>query len=134
MPSEAFREQLGQLEEEKKKVGEKLAEAENSVVHNVPSQVYLQYLTLQRELLGKVNALLTQQYEMAKIEEAREDLSFNIIDSAVAPVHPSKPKRLLIVGVAFVGGLFLSIFVAFFLEYVQKMKAIEKESSESKRG
>lgn len=120
---EEFRTELGDLQQKKEETADKLAEAEQTgIVHNVPSQVYLQYLTLQRELLGRVNALLTQQYELAKIEEAKEDLTFQVIDKAVPPARPSWPQKPLIVSVAFVSGLFLSVFLAFFLEYIRKMQ------------
>jgi uncharacterized protein involved in exopolysaccharide biosynthesis len=124
---EEFRNQFAELEQQKTDMVSPLSDEErNGVVHDVPSQVYLQYLTLQRELLGRVNALLTQQFELAKIEEAKEDLSFNVIDKAVPPVRPSKPKKLLNIAIAFTTGLFMSLFFAFFLEYIRKMKEAEK--------
>lgn len=62
-------------------------------VRQVPQQVYLQYLILKRELLAKMSALLTQQYEMAKMDEVREDLAFQIVDPAILPRYKNKPKR-----------------------------------------
>ena len=73
------------------------------VVKGVPQQVYLQYLTLQRNVLTQVNSLLTQQYEMAKIEESKNDLVFQVIDSAQVPEKRSRPKRKQMVMMAFVG-------------------------------
>lgn len=95
---------------------------EQKVVSAVPQQVYLQYLTLRRELLGKVNALLTQQYEMAKIEEAKEELNFQVIDWAKVPMRKYKPKRAQIVMITFVLSLFLSVFYVFSRDYLQKIK------------
>lgn len=92
------------------------------VVKNIPQQVYLQYLTLRRELLGQVNALLTQQYEMAKIDEAKEDLNFQVIDWARVPGKRLKPKRRQIVMTAFAMSLFLAVFYAFFREYLAKIR------------
>ena len=111
------------LEKKKEKIGAKLNGT--MVAKDIPQQVYLQYLTLRRELLIKMNALLTQQYEMAKIEEAREELSFQVIDSAEAPEKRFKPKRKQIVMVAFFASIFLAVFLAFFLEYIEKMKAAQ---------
>jgi uncharacterized protein involved in exopolysaccharide biosynthesis len=125
-PFEEFREDLSELKQKKEEIESKLTEEEKSgMVRNVPSQVYLQYLTLQRELSGRVNALLTQQYELAKIEEAKEDLSFQVIDPAVPPIRNSKPQKLLMTAIAFVGGFFLSVFLAFFLEYLDRMRKME---------
>lgn len=109
-----------QIEDKKTQLKEKLQQA--SVIKDVPQQVYLQYLTLRRELLGKINALLTQQYEMAKIEEAKEDLAFQVIDPAISPLIRFKPRRKQIVMLAFCGSLAMSIFLVFFIEYLKKIR------------
>ncbi|EIJ41414.1 capsular exopolysaccharide biosynthesis protein [Beggiatoa alba B18LD] len=41
-----------------------------------------------------------------------------IVDAAVTPTRPDKPKKLKVVAIAFVFGLFFSIFLAFLLEYL----------------
>ncbi len=126
---EEFRENLKDIEQQKDKIQNQLKGAERSgVVKNVPAQVYLQYLTLQRELLGRTNALLLQQYEMAKIQEVKEDLAFQMIDKAIVPRSPVYPNIRLNVVVAFLGAIFLSVFVIFFNEYVQQVKAKEKSA------
>lgn len=58
----------------------------------------LQLAHIERGLLtkGKVLEMLTQQMELARIEEARETLSFQVIDRAIAPEKKSKPKRATI--------------------------------------
>lgn len=91
-----------------------------AVVHDVPQQVYLQYLSLHRELLGKLNAFLAQQYEMAKMEEARDDLSFSIIDQAVLPRERFKPNRRLIVCIAFLAACCTAVFAAFAYEWARR--------------
>jgi len=124
---EDIRGELSNLETQKQALSSKIQEEEKEgIVRGVPSQVYLQYLTLQRELLGRVNALLTQQYELAKIEEAKEDLTFQVIDKAVPPERYSWPKKIVIIPLAFAGGLFFSLFFAFFLDYIRKMKEAER--------
>jgi tyrosine-protein kinase Etk/Wzc len=112
--------ELNSLLSQKVDLEKKLAEA--NVVKNVPQQVYLTYLMLRRELLAKVNALLTTQYEMAKIEEAKEDLAFQVIDKAVPPVHKFAPKRAQICIMSFMAALFGAIFLAFFREYIRRVK------------
>jgi uncharacterized protein involved in exopolysaccharide biosynthesis len=88
------------------------------IVKGVPQQVYLEYLTLRHGLLNQVNGLLTQQYEMAKIDEAKEDLNFQVVDWAQVPVKRFKPQRTSIVITSFVLSLFLAIFYALFREYL----------------
>jgi uncharacterized protein involved in exopolysaccharide biosynthesis len=108
------------LQEQVDTLRQKIDEAK--VVHEVPQQVYLQYLTMRQELMGRMNALLTQQYEMAKIEESKEDLSFQVIDWARVPVKKYWPKRAQIVVTVFVLSGFLSVFYVFFRDYWKKMK------------
>lgn len=114
---------LSALLTQKEDLEKKLAEAR--VVPNVPQQVYLSYLMLRRELLGKMNALLTTQYEMAKIEESKEDLAFQVIDRAVPPMKKFKPKRAQICIMAFFASLFVAVLLAFGREYLAHMKALE---------
>ena len=66
---------------------------------------------------------------MAKIEEAREDLAYQVIDPARVPIARFKPKRREIVMVSFMTSLFFAIFLVFFLDYVSKMKRSAKSTS-----
>jgi uncharacterized protein involved in exopolysaccharide biosynthesis len=95
------------------------------IVRDVPQQVYLQYLTVRQELMTRMNALLSQQYEMAKIEESKEDLSFQVIDWARVPIKKFKPKRAQIVIAAFVLSGFLGVFYVFSADYFRRMKESE---------
>lgn len=69
------------------------------------------YQTLVTEELGR-GELLTE-YDLIKIEAAREGYLLQQIDVAEAPEKKSKPKRALIVAVATVAGLFIGLLVAF---------------------
>lgn len=92
----------------------------------------LTYARLKREVIvhEKVMELLTQQYELARIEEAKEDVSFQIIDQAVPPVKKYKPKSRLNVMLAGVVSLMLGIFLIFFWEYIQKARAQARTHTE----
>lgn len=69
---------------------------------------------LQRDLATKqkVFDLLTEQLELAKIEEAKEALSFQVIDEAVPPAEPSQPNRPFVVLAGALISLFLGMLVA----------------------
>ena len=84
----------------------------------------LQFARLKRDALiqQKVFELLTQQLELAKIEEAKDDITFQVIDPAIPPENRIKPKRTQNVLLAGVVSLFLGIFLVFFLEYLDKNK------------
>jgi uncharacterized protein involved in exopolysaccharide biosynthesis len=64
--------------------------------------------------------LLLNQYELAKIDEARSATIIQVIDKATPPEKKAKPKRALMVVLATCMGLFFSVFLAFFLEYKEK--------------
>jgi hypothetical protein len=53
-------------------------------------------LYLQTKIQQTVFELLTQQYEMAKVQEAKEIPSVKVLDVAVVPTKRSFPPRLLI--------------------------------------
>lgn len=89
------------------------------IVKDVPQQVYLQYLTIRKNLLTQLNGMLSQQYMMAKIEESRDDMAFQVVDPAKEPIQRFKPRRKLIVITAFVVSLFVGIMAAFLLEYIE---------------
>lgn len=108
---------LSELEEMKTDVEASLS------VKDVPQQVYLQYLTMRRNLLVQINGLLTQQYEMARIEEAKEDLAFQVVDSARVPEKKSRPNRTRVVFSNFIASIFLGIFTAFLFERIQILRA-----------
>lgn len=67
-------------------------------------------LELSREMTIQANllALLRQQFEMAKIEEKKEDLYLRVLDAPNVPVFKTSPKRRIIVLVVFFLGLLAS--------------------------
>lgn len=69
---------------------------------------------------------LTKQYEMAKLNEARDSSSLQILDTAVPPVRKSKPSRALIVSLATVAAFFVSVVIAFVQEYLGMMPERDK--------
>ena len=83
----------------------------------------VEYVRLLRELKLQEALFeqLSKQYELAKLNEARDSSSIQVLDEAVAPVTKSKPKRSLIVILATITALFCSIFLIFIQEYFSKM-------------
>jgi len=89
----------------------------------------LQYIRLKREALTqeKVFELLTQQYEMARIEEAKDEITFQVIDRAIPPEKRIKPKRRQQVMLAGAVSLFAGVFLVFFLEYLANLKETKEQ-------
>lgn len=72
-----------------------------------------------------VYSLLTSQFEQAKIAEARDMPSVQILDRAVPAERKSKPITVLNMAIAGTVSLFVGILLAFFLEYVGDIKKRE---------
>lgn len=71
-----------------------------------------------------VYILLTQQLEQAKIGEAQDTPLVQVLDRAVPAFYKSKPKTLLNMVIAGAVSLFLGIFLAFFVEYIQRQRLL----------
>lgn len=84
-----------------------------------------QYLKLVRDakIQETLFEFLTQQYEMARIQEAKDSPTIQVLDVATPPDKKAKPKRSVIVIFSTFAAVFSSIFFAFIREYLEKMKA-----------
>ena len=58
-----------------------------------------------------------QQYEIARIDEQKEEILINILDVAVPAVKVSKPKKIFILLLAGFLGIGISIPVILYREY-----------------
>ena len=68
------------------------------------------------KLLLEIEALQTLEIDFSKISLARID------EVAVVPVKPIKPRKLLIMALALVGGLFVGLFMALIVAAYGKHK------------
>lgn len=80
-------------------------------------------LTREVKVQETVFNLLTAQYEQAKIAEARDTPTVQFLDRAVPADRKSKPIVRLNMAIAGVLSLLLGIFLAFFLEYLERVRA-----------
>ncbi len=67
--------------------------------------------------------LLAKQFELAKIDEAKDSAVVQVMDKAIEPDRKSKPKRSLIVLLSALAALFLGILSAFVREGMARAKA-----------
>ena len=84
---------------------------ENTPLGQIPEK-QLELTRLTREMLVQeaIYISLVQQYESAKISEAREDTKFSVIDRAVPPERHIKPKKATNALFAGIIWLFISLF------------------------
>ncbi len=111
----ALREQLRQIEQ-----GQRGASDIFLPTDRVPD-LGVQYARLLREVKYQeaLLELLTQQYEMARIQEAKDTPTLQILHAATVPERKAKPSRRRIVLVALAASLFAGVFTAFCLEYLE---------------
>jgi len=64
--------------------------------------------------------LLMKQYELAKLDEARDAVVIQVIDRAVPPERKSRPKKATIVLLTTVTMFFLAVFIVLFHEHPRK--------------
>ena len=87
-------------------------------------ELALQYARLFRQVKVQETlfTLLTSQYEQAKIAEARDTPTVQVLDSGVPADKRSRPRVLLNTAVAGVLALMIGVFVAFFLDYRARVR------------
>ncbi len=76
-----------------------------------------------------VYELLAKQYELAKIDEARDSSVVQVMDKAIEPDRKSRPKRTLIVLLSAFAALIVSIVLAFVRESMTKANADPQQAS-----
>ncbi len=78
------------------------------------------------EIQNAIHKILTQQFEQAKIMEAKQTPTLQVLDWAVPPIYKDRPKRSLIVLGAFFFSAVLSIFFIFAVEKWRTLKTIQQ--------
>ncbi|MDD5433883.1 MAG: GNVR domain-containing protein, partial [Nitrospira sp.] len=118
-----LKKRLQELEEGNNIPGKALSKNIFIPTNEIPG-LSLQYVRLLRD--AKVQQtlfeLLTQQYEMARIQEAKDTPTVQVLDMAQVPEVRSRPKRTQIVLFNTVTAAFFAMFAAFFMEYREKAK------------
>jgi len=69
--------------------------------------------------------LLSKQYELARIDEAKESSNIQILDKAVPAEKKSKPQRLFILMGSIISGFILAVFFIFIRETYFSSKRIK---------
>ncbi|MCH8068556.1 MAG: hypothetical protein IID16_04705 [Candidatus Marinimicrobia bacterium] len=91
----------------------------------------IQLARLQREveIQNALFTFLTQQYEEAKIQEAKDTPTVQVLDEAVLPIKRSKPNRKFIVFAAGLSALVLSGLLSFIWESWNALKVREHQGN-----
>jgi uncharacterized protein involved in exopolysaccharide biosynthesis len=96
----------------------------------VPTEQFtLGQITRERQAALAVYTELRKQLELARISEAKENISFKVLDAPFIPERPFKPKKILIVLFSAVGSFFFAVFLVFFRQFVKNLKARGNEKT-----
>ena len=127
-----LRKQLYVMESGRGSKGVSLGDRSHLSMVTVPT-LALTYARAMRELKVQESlyAMLTSQYEQAKLTEARDTPTVQVLDSAIPAERKSRPSishNMMIAGVlSFIVGIFLS----FGLDYVERVRAQQEEQPTS---
>ncbi|MEZ4485102.1 MAG: Wzz/FepE/Etk N-terminal domain-containing protein [Syntrophotaleaceae bacterium] len=119
----------GQLRKlEQSPVGQGVSEDIFIATSDVP-ELGIQYARVLRDFKVQETLfeLLTKQYEVAKINEAKNTSTIQILDDAAVPDRKSKPKRSLIVMAVTACVGFFAIMTAFVREYLAVMPEDDRQ-------
>jgi uncharacterized protein involved in exopolysaccharide biosynthesis len=103
----------------------RVGEAGNAGLDNLGRLRDVKYYEFLYELLAK-------QYELAKIDEAKDATVVQVMDSAVEPDRKSKPKRALIVILTALVASFLAVIWAFIKEAGERTRQNPEQASRLK--
>ena len=77
--------------------------------------------------------ILARQFEIAKLDEAREGAVVQVVDKAIPPDRRSSPKRSMVVVVSTILGFFLGILIALVKAGIKEMRSHEGTSFKLER-
>jgi uncharacterized protein involved in exopolysaccharide biosynthesis len=75
----------------------------------------------------KIYNLIAQQLETSMMAEVKENFAFKVIDPPMVPDKKAKPKRTQMILLSFLISVFMGVFLAFLMEYLEKAKSKEGE-------
>ena len=88
-------------------------------------------IMMERKVAQQVYEQLRGQLESVKIDEAREQIQFKVLDAPFVPEERFKPNRRMIVVLAFVASVFIAIFLSFLFEFIAKQKKVRQDQQDS---
>ena len=122
---EELKEQIASIEEGIRELRESISHIQKSPRVDAPAVILLQ-----ANLAGKEMSLSGLKGMYRKVQLANSPISSEnteVSDPTIKPRGPVSPKKLLNMTVAAVVGLMAAMMLAFFLEYLQKVKEGEKQ-------
>lgn len=119
---EELRGSLRELEEGKR--GERLSTKSIFIPTAKIPDLALQYARLLRDakVQETLYGFLTQQYEMARIQEAKDSPTVQVLDVAKVPERKARPKRTVIIVLFTLTAALGAVFICLLMEKLQELK------------
>ena len=96
-----------------------LIEAQERELDFLPArELELARLIRDAKVTEELYILLRTRYEEARISEAMQTADVHVIDDAILPESPVKPRKMLNIAIGVVLGTFLGVGIAFLAEFV----------------
>jgi uncharacterized protein involved in exopolysaccharide biosynthesis len=112
----SLRKQLLRLESGRQQAGADSGEKDDASFESIKSLRDVKYYQMLYELLAK-------QYELARLEEAKDPTLIQILDKAAVPERKIRPRPMLYMFIGILAGLIVGIGGAFALDRMQKSSA-----------
>jgi tyrosine-protein kinase Etk/Wzc len=117
-----------QIDQLQKQIEQMKAGTGNGASSSLPmskmTQLGAEYFNLQSDVTVQqaILSVLKQQYETTKFQEMDDSSVFQVIEKAEMPEVRSGPRRSMIAVMATVAGFFISLLLAFVIEYFEKAR------------
>jgi capsular exopolysaccharide synthesis family protein len=121
---EILSEQLSQIEAE---LSQARQEYETLISQSPGDSERIEAASRSIELKQETYASLLEQYEQARVREAIRENTVSVVEPAVAPEVPSKPRKLLNIVLGLLVGLVGGVALAFSFEYIDKTLYTEEQ-------
>ncbi|NIA30516.1 MAG: polysaccharide biosynthesis tyrosine autokinase [Actinobacteria bacterium] len=108
--------QVETLRSQEQSLANATAQYERSLRRLPGKEFELVRLTRERDLANNIYTMLSQQREVARINEAEKRGSLRVIDRASLPKSPVRPRKRLNLAIGLLLGLTMGLGLAFFLE------------------
>ena len=96
-----------------------LIEEREALLGGLPEkELHLTRLIRNAAVTESIYTMLRQRYEEMRISEAMEAANVSVLDPAIAPQSPVKPRKMLNMAIAGFLGAFVGVGLAFLLEYL----------------
>ena len=101
---------------------------DEQIVHSIPAkQQGLVKALRDVNVAQELYIMLAKRYEEARISEVMEPTDVQVIDVAIAPEKPIKPRKVLNTVIGAMMGLLMGAGIAFFKEYMYKTVRTEED-------